>query len=151
MSRFEDAINDVELEKQSSFINTGDLLKEYPDGVHVTRIISSTYNDEPQMVCFFAENTAKRFSACTSLENRLNDYMAKGKYNGDIDAFGKDLEESGKYLHVKISPKPKGKNYFPVVCKLVDKSSVKIADDEVIDDETGEVVQPAVSQDTLPF
>lgn len=151
MSRFEDAVNDVEMEKQSSFINTGDLMKTYPDGVHVTRIISSSYNDEPQMVCFFVENPEKRFAACTSLENRLNEYMTKGKYNGDIDAFGKDLEESNKYLHVKINPKAKGKNYFTVDCKLVDKP----ADAEVVDEETGEVLQPAqpatITQDGIPF
>ena len=136
-------------------IKCEELARKYPDGVHVTAISPKNFDDSSYYHLTCIEEPGKYFSSGKVLTQKCNALLES--YDGDFGELNKDLKE--EYLELFFAIK-KGQKYpyvdagfgDTVPAKKFDTSAeVETADNEVIDEETGEVVQPEPTQDNYPF
>ena len=113
-------------------IKTADIIAKYPDGICITGVAKKTYNGSTYPVFTFAEDPSKYFSGALAL-TQLVDGMIEN-YDGNLAELNSDL--SREYLKIKLTKVRTRNGYY--FTKVVVVGTVP-ADDEIVDDETGEV------------
>lgn len=162
MSKLNNAIQKATINSGNGFsgrdrIDCKELSQKYPEGVHVTAIAPKKYVDGDYYHLTCVEEPGKYFSSGKVLTQKCNALLEI--YDGDFSELNKDL--SKEYLTLFLTPK-RGKDNPYIDAGFgepVPASKFKAAQAEVVDEETGEVIQPAqpapsattITQDGLPF
>lgn len=148
-SKLKQALKQANAKVGAVWVKPVELLEKYSNGVIITDIESAFKdNGAPEYHYFFdskdedGEPIKCRFSSKDVWYSRTKSLLAP--YDGDTDEFFEDLKSEYKLLLFIPLPKPKGKKYYEGAFEYIDKP-----EDEIIDEETGEVIQPV--QDGAPF
>ena len=136
-------------------IGCEELANKYPTGVHVTAISRKNFEDGFRYHLTCIEEPGKYFSSGKVLKQKCDALLES--YDGDFIELNKDLKE--EYLELFLANKKGSK--FPYVDagfgdvvpskNFNNSEEIETADDEIVDEETGEVIQPAETKDSAPF
>jgi len=165
MSRLKNAVQKVAISNGLAsgrvLISCEELAKKYPEGVHVTAIAPKKYEDGDYYQLLCVEEPGKYFSSGKVLTQKCDALLET--YDGNFFELNKDLSED--YLQLFLAVKRSSETKYDYVDagfgeavpakKFKTDAAETTADAEVIDEETGEVLQPAqpatITQDGEPF
>lgn len=158
MSRLNNAVQKVNsssgLTGGRTSIKCTDIAEKYPEGIHVTGIGQNEYDGKKYYVYTFIEEPNKYFSSGKVLTEKTDSLLET--YDGNLAELNKDLSE--EYLQLFLAKK-RGEKYTYINAGFGNTVPAanfgKPADGEVVDEETGEVLQPAqpatITQDGISF
>lgn len=119
MSKLSDLVREMNAKSrklENSLINNrtviakDDLMKQYPQGIHINAFEFNTYDDADNFILTYVEDDGRYFYSTQVLTNMINNLLES--YEGDIAALSRDFAEEPVLTKITKRLSKNRRNYF---------------------------------------